>query len=200
MKFGKYWETQVSQMPYVLRSTCINYKTYKKITKLCDNSLYITDRLSRDATVVSDMFIKFYKNRKIDDNELMKYSRLNCICMRKICKRFDKHHTSTKMTEWLSLVRSNHVFAFMEGRYLTLATLRKHDESSIECPICFDCFQKIVVMNCGHIICTDCTLRMIRAKNLYGTLYNVIAHATYRRVTKCPICRDSRAFHRWTLL
>lgn len=52
-----------------------------------------------------------------------------------------------------------------------------------------------MVMKCGHHMCLSCTLDMLNASKLHGTLYNIVAHSRFENPNRacCPFCRYKHA-------
>jgi len=99
MKYGKYWKTQIADLPPQLQQTSLSYKNWKKIQDNDDNiipilinqchtaSKTIVEHINNDSKPLS---IFQCKKRTFDISQLYQYALLNKQTLYKICKRMDK--------------------------------------------------------------------------------------------------------------
>lgn len=178
-----------------LRSTCMNYKKYKKISK--DVTLAkvckIFTQLRNDVKLVCGTFNKYRK----DPNSigmLIKYTKFNVKCIYKVCKRLDKRLCTTIFMQWFRKIQTQR----RKYKIFNKAYLASVEE---ECPICFDPVQEAIALSCGHSVCVKCALGMLSMSQRNGTIHNLIAYGRYcnANASKCPLCRDALAFNNYTL-
>jgi hypothetical protein len=69
------------------------------------------------------------------------------------------------------------LFQKWQSLHIVKCILIDHNNSSIACPVCFDCFEinKEIKFNCGHGLCYTCTISFINKQN---------------NTTLCPCCRE----------
>lgn len=136
---------------------------------------------------------------------------MNTITLRKLCKRADKLLSPSVpgAQQWLNSAKASSKYAFLSGfLYKTLKLLCGSEENNAkpeECPVCFEQIEwsirraehdtiegTIVVMACGHVVCTECVLRMCSMQNRVGTLRNLLGVCRESHQLACPVCRDRK--------
>jgi len=212
MKFGHQWKDRKSRLPPDLASMCIDYKKYKKTTKTKTPPTpeHLLNSIIADSTSCHKLYGHYCTHSKThrflpclscrtitssqapNKEDLLEFAQLNALCLRKLCKRLDKHLKTNIFTQWLN---TSH-YAFIQGPHITLQKI-EHSQKNPDCPICLeDNILDFIILNCGHILCISCTRHMLSASSK-GTLPNIIAYAKYHtpHITHCPMCRDPRAFN-----
>lgn len=193
MKYGQYWKDQFNHVPSCYQRYVINYKTYKKIIK--NNASGFLEKLSNDAKAADACFIRIKGNNE----DMLRFAILNATSLYKICKKAHKKYPEVDAMAWLQSVQNRHMFQFVGGIKKTLLALEENVCAQKECPICLDEYNKnLIIMHCGHFICLGCAKHMLHVSKLKGTIYNLIAHGTYKRDnSRCPLCRDKVAFRKF---
>ena len=201
MKFATVWKTKLEDLPPFLKSTCIDYKKYKKLTKIQHGHApeFFHNLLNADIKLVDNVFKALKRGScaavKTDTKTLLEYAILNSRCLYKSCKRIDKRLGISDFKSWYSflLTQKEHKFLSRQTQaWLRLKTAnQQHTE---ECPVCLEQVDDMLVLQCGHILCVECTLNMLGVAQSKGTLHNRIAFGNYNLQPKCPVCRDAHAF------
>jgi hypothetical protein len=205
MKYGKYWKTQIADLPQQLQQTSLSYKNWKKIEGNDDNSLPI---LTKQCTIASKTIIEYIKNdskplsifqckrRTFNISQLYQYALLNKETLYKICKRLDKKNNSSQYKRWLREHYND--FAFNSGIYYKKIELENNRFSSSleECPICLEEINDktpFFITNCGHMICYPCTLLMFNITPKYRGRISVLINRRilYGSEQCCPVCRSA---------
>lgn len=190
MKWRQQWSRLLSDLSPQMQLTSINYKLWKKLIKHrhIDNDTLLL-KLQSDIAIVDREF----KNAIADCKKhkpstiVHQYAKINKTTLYKIIKRCDKIR-GTDFRDWYNKHMS--AISFCSG--VALKRLEIDIEGySEECPLCFDRQSKIIILECGHCICTECCKQIYGVAQLRGTLTNVIHHAIYELGLhpRCPICR-----------
>ena len=216
MKFGHQWKDRKSRLPPTLASMCIDYKKYKKTTKAHTppNQEHLLKSIIAHTTLCHNTFGQYVHPKKPhffcsflhqlppspNPHDLLEFAQLNSMCLRKLCKRLDKHFKTTVFTKWLNY--ETHHYNFIKGPDIKNLEIQ-HTQQSPECPICLEDNIKddMLILNCGHILCTQCTLNMLKTQtqSSRGTLKNLIAYARFHtpHLTICPVCRHPSAMNNY---
>jgi len=208
MKFGQTWKNEIKSMPIFLQDNAINYKKYKKVSKVFDDTDTIKRMLTNDLKNCENIYRRIHKSatckpklcfaqQQIDNKTVLKFAKLNQRCIYKLCKRIDKRKGINKMKEFyngLILDPTMHMFSRKEH---VLLDLNSAFETNTECPICLEPFHDdVLVLKCGHLLCLNCSLDVHGVKNKKGTIHNRIAHGAFmnKNASKCPVCQSKKAF------
>jgi hypothetical protein len=210
MKYAKELQKQLIEMPDELRIQSINYKKWKKQSRLLVNAdKDIQDALSlleKECEKVDKVFRKEYRkhnnNQSLfsvcyrpkanvrDAQNLLKFARINSKTVYKICKKLSKILHANATMQWLCQKRSVHQYSFMGSQNTTFLEL-KTKNFVVECPFCMeDDRKKLLVFSCGHYGCLDCVLRYADVHMLNGTWHNLLSYSNKK---KCPVCRFDNA-------
>lgn len=137
-----------------------------------------------------------------DAHDLYEFAELNRTCLYKLCKRYDKRLQTNTLRPWLSQVMSEGSYSFLNRLHLRILELQLYGPTEDDyCPICFDPPQStspVILLNCGHLLCLQCTLQLYRAENINGTLRNRIALGEHVYRPCCPVCRHPRPLQNMT--
>jgi hypothetical protein len=117
--------------------------------------------------------------RIVSSAQLLDFVALNRDTLRKICKRVDKRRKGT--TALVCDVYGAMRFSFLHGSLVSRLELELGMRSA-ECPVCLWCealdedmHLQLVILDCGHTVCTECF------DNMFGR--------KYRKGLECPVCR-----------
>lgn len=208
MKFGKKIHNESIKFPPIFQRHFINYKKWKKTikeykknmeTKSLEMQIYRTSTIIRllikDIEIIDNVFksavrleyscftklFSIFKNDYlINEKYAYEFALLNAEAIRKICKRIDKAINKHTFTPWLIKCRENHRYSFLGGRDLTYLSM-KYNEKEKECPICMEETNNLIILNCGHYLCDNCTTKINTSKTL--NIKNT-----------CPFCKCNNAF------
>lgn len=207
MKFGQIWKNELSSMPMFLQDKVINYKKYKKVSKATDTET-IKNMITNDIKNCESVYRHIHKRATskhntcfarppIDTQIVVRFAKLNKQCIYKLCKRIDKRNGVNVMTCFYNQILMDPRLHMFSRKEQVLLDIGSAFETNTECPICLEQFHgDVLVLDCGHIVCLDCSLGVHGAKHTKGTVHNRIAHGAYlnRNASKCPVCQSKRAF------
>ena len=56
---------------------------------------------------------------------------------------------------------------------------------------------KMIIPDCGHVICDECLRKLYNIDKLCGTTSNLISYSVYQKhfIPKCPMCRKMMPIH-----
>lgn len=223
MHWNRILQEKLSQLPDSLKSRCIDYKLWKKSTKssvLFDDfiivELYTTckrvdkvfqrifsdlhDKISLSKCIAWISFCS--EKEKYTVEELLIFAQINKTTVYKICKRIDKRINRRgdkgNALSWLCDMKMQHKFQFMGGAKLTVLEMTANSTTPIECPICLENVDQVVVSHCGHYMCLECVFSLCKIQNRYtGYLYNILS---FRDKTICPMCRAWNPFENFMVI
>lgn len=119
------------------------------------------------------------QTKVVTTTELLDFIVLNRDTLRKICKRVDKRRRGT--TALVRDVYGSMRFRFLQGSLVSRLELELGMRSA-ECPVCLWCealdedeHLQLVILDCGHAVCTECF------DNMFGRKYS--------KGLECPVCR-----------
>ena len=199
MKFLRTWIAITNNLPITLKNSCISYKKWKKYTKNPPNN--IVNLLAIECKKVDIIFKKYYNHlyhptcfSKYESKEDIKqFANLNKICLYKICKRLDKRiKPCPNILTWLINIKNNFKYSFLGGIEITSLNIKL----PLECQICFNDVEKVIIAKCGHYMCFDCLIKIYDLNGLKGKIHNLIFYGNYYRSINCPFCRISKPFSR----
>jgi hypothetical protein len=223
MKFQREWERTVDRLPDALASSCINYRDWKKQSKSkqaadiaemrlqLESSCRAIDRvfcrattecskrtlwsrLPFSSTCVAPTCVAPPGAAAVTARDAFEFAVFNRKCVTKVCKRVDKRFKIDVMRPWLRGARD--AYQFFGGRLLTRMMIQGGGHEPLECPICFETPEKVVVLHCGHSVCVECIKDMYgvggckgRVQALVGYANHYMTDADHRRRRRCPECR-----------
>lgn len=208
MKFGKKIHNESVKFPSVFQKNFIDYKKWKTIIKEYKRNMEtksIEMQIYRTATIIRLLIktienidhvfkssirleyscftklISLFKNKYlINEQYALGFALLNAEAIRKICKRIDKAINKHTFIPWFIKCRENHRYSFLGSKELTYLSM-KYTHKETECPICMEEMNTLIILNCGHYICDNCTTKI---KN--SPLLNI--------KDTCPFCKCDNAF------
>lgn len=208
MKFAQEWKERMAHIPPGLHKDCIDYKSWKKYTKSMSipNPPVVIDLLANQLERVNNIFNKYYERcynksscsifkKAYDKIDVYAFALVNSKCLYKLCKRFDKRMKTSIFMKWYTQHKAYGVNGILGGykvKHLQLDVFRVTEA----CPICLDDRPKeVVILECGHTVCTQCVLDMFRMRGKRGLMRNIIASVQQTAgQVPCPVCRFNRAF------
>ena len=191
MKFAKELALSAASLPLKLQRACFPYRAWKKITRHPETVL---SRLVDECDKIDRVFRRSLKARfsTFQKHDLLAFANVNHKAVVKMCKRLDKHQSTTAYRTWLSGMQQ-HEYAFIDGCLLTRLRLEA-DFSGYMCPICLDSDPGagVVISKCGHYMCAACAVHFAGMTGRCGAVCNLLSYAPRRAV--CPECRCPRPF------
>jgi RING-type zinc-finger len=216
MKFQKKLTeiTRTFQDP-LLAETCLPYKEWKKAIKYQTPSQTLTD-LERQCETIDRVFTQAYHQLHhppkpvpwwkqslcgikttiapmvptVPPEELLVYADINAQAVYKVCKKLEKNKKIPGAMEFLTELRSKHIYTFLGGSH-RLTRLRlglpDADPDHHSCPICFEELAPAVLFPCGHYQCFQCLCRMTDYSQIPATFYNRLTLISL--TFACPFCR-----------
>lgn len=217
MKFGETWKDAVSTMEQPLKSACLDYKKYKKLSKRDVQSTHLEESLHTDLARATQVFQTYFtrcydtqpflwmwtctRPLPVSPDELHLFATLNATALYKICKRFDKRQHISTYSDWYRQSIQNKSILFARKNIQAVLEFSKSIRPDVECPICFDPIQKdsVIILNCGHVLCASCVLGVLGVDRMHGTFANRIAHGAHANScrARCPLCREPGVFQNW---
>jgi len=196
------WRTDISGIPPQLRHACIDYKMWKKLIKTADEGqlmMVLADNLKTVDSVLLGhkrglLTTCMCDTPQYSNDVLYKFALFNRRCLLKVIKRCDKLR-GTRFREWYDHQTTNSV-ALCNLQLMKTLELELHGCNE-PCPICLDVPNELVVLDCGHFLCTPCLKDLYGVGRLKGTICNLINYSQYCLKTKpkCPVCRNDHPIH-----
>ncbi|KAF7581912.1 putative transcriptional regulator of adherence protein [Clavispora lusitaniae] len=174
--FFRYNETSRSQLE---RSSDQIKRNLQEFTDRVQKTDILDTFKQKKSLVAYHQFVK--TNERL--LKIMQFQSINTTALRKILKKFDKRTSLNISTKFPDLISQDHIFItgsslaqsicfLMQHRLLTLVP-QLEDYS---CPICMSIAYKPIRLECGHIFCVRCLVKMKK-----------------RGKTDCPLCRCQEA-------
>lgn len=115
--------------------------------------------------------------------KIMQFQSINTTALRKILKKFDKRTSLNISTKFPDLISQDHIFITGSSLAQSICFLMQHRLLTLVpqledylCPICMSIAYKPIRLECGHIFCVRCLVKMKK-----------------RGKTDCPLCRCQEA-------
>lgn len=115
--------------------------------------------------------------------KVLEYQYLNSEAFRKILKKFDKQTSLGVQSKFPDLVLTDHIFFSGKNLAKTICYIMQDNLITLvpqledyTCPICCSVAYKPIRLECGHLFCVRCLVKMKQQRNV-----------------NCPMCRYERA-------
>lgn len=168
----------------------LDTKTSEKSLEQVKTNLNGYNELVKKTELISQFKNKkslkaFMKFMSVNDYllKVLQFQSINSTAFTKILKKFDKRTSLNVKSRLPKLISEDHIF--FSGKSLTQKICYTIQSSLLQlvpqlddytCPICLDVAFKPIKLDCGHIFCVRCLVKM-KAEERYN----------------CPICRYDRA-------